>query len=385
MNRALYHAALRLLPKSRAILRKTGMGLDGQREAGLLNILQRQKALGAELRLFGPDGHASDYLYGNAGRGRALNPDTAFRLASISKLVTAACALKLVEQGKLSLDRDVNEYLPFRLSHPAAPDMPISLRMLMSHTAGLRDGDAYHKGLGQASLADRILAGDSYLDSPPGESWGYSNLGAGLVACVMEAALALSFECIMQSYLFDPLGMEASFYPQRIKGELADARRIMPPQRRANFDAMARKRRPLGDADAPNPLQHYHLAQGSCCMNAKSLQRLMLALMRPGFLSRDSLADMHKAQVGFGARSSQMRQGLGVFVLDDPAISPLTLYGHQGNAYGAVHAAFYEPVSARGLIFLSTGVSEARREFLCEVVEDLLKLCFEGEVAWPRT
>lgn len=385
MNQTLYHAALRLLPKIRSALRKTGTVLDGQREARLFNILQRHKALGAELRLFGPDDQASDYLYGNAGRGRALQPDTAFRLASISKLVTAACVLKLVEQGKLSIDKDVNEYLPYRLRHPAAPDMPISLRMLMNHTAGLRDGQAYHEGLGQAAPADRVLAGDSYLDSLPGECWSYSNLGAGLVACVMEAALARSFEDIMKQHLFEPLGMEASFYPQRIRGELADARRVMPPQRQANFDALARKRRPLGDADVPNPVQHYHLAQGSCCMSANSLQRLMIALMRPGYLSRDSLADMHRAQVGFGVRSAHLRQGLGVFALDDSGISPLTLYGHQGKAYGAVHAAFYEPVSARGLIFLSTGVSEARREFLCDVVEDVLKLCFEGEDAWPRT
>lgn len=385
MNRALYHAALSLLPKSRSALRKTGPGLEGQREARLLNIFQRHKALGAELRLFSPDDRASDYLYGNAGRGRALQPDTAFRLASISKLVTAACVLKLAEQGKLSLDTDVNEYLTYRLRHPAAPERPISLRMLLSHTAGLRDGEAYHEGLGKAAPANRVLAGDSYLDSLPGESWSYSNLGAGLVACVMEAALAQSFEDIMQSYLFEPLGMEASFYPQRIRGDLADARRVMPPQWQANFSAKVRKQRHLGDADAPNPLQHYHLAQGSCCMNAKNLQRLLLALMRPGFLSHDSLVTMHKAQAGFGARSLHLRQGLGVFVLDDPAISPLILYGHQGNAYGAVHAAFYEPVSARGLIFLSAGVSEARSEFLCEVVEDVLKLCFEKEDAWPRT
>lgn len=385
MRQTIYRAALRLLPKNKSVLRKTGSGLEVWREAKLLTLLQRHKAQGAELRLFKFEGQDIDYLFGNAARGRALQPDTVFRLASVSKLVTAACVLKLVKLGNLSLDTDVNECLPYRLRHPAAPEMPISLRMLMSHTAGLRDGEAYHEGLRQESPADQILAGDSYLDSLPGESWSYSNLGAGLVACVMEAALARSFESIMQQYLFEPLGMEASFYPQRIRGELADACRVMPPQRHANFDAAARKQRPLGNADTPDPLQHYHLAQGNCCMSAKNLQRLLLALMRPGFLGQDSLDTIHEAQAGFGARSTHLRQGLGVFLLDDPTISPLTLYGHQGNAYGAVHAAFYEPVSARGMIFLSTGVSEARREFLCDVVEDMLKLCFEREDAWLRT
>ena len=384
MRRAVYRAALRLLPVSKAALRRTGSGLDARKEAGLLDILRRNRARGAQLRLFDQKGLACSYLYGDAGTGRILQPDTAFRLASVSKLVSAACVIKLAQDGRLSLDADVNDFLPYSLRHPAAPRMPISLRMLMSHTAGLRDGKAYQQGLKLSLPVTRVLAGDSFLESPPGARWSYSNLGAGLVACMLESVLSQSFEGIMQEHLFLPLGMEASFYPQRVKGELADAWRVLPPRHKANFDAGERKRRPLGDADEPNPLHHYHLAQGNCCMSAENLGRLMRALMRPGFFSRSSLDAMHKAQACFGARSAHLRQGLGVFLLDDPAISAVTLYGHQGNAYGAVHAAFYDPAGGRGLIFLSTGMSEARREFLCDAVEEVLKLCFEGEGEWLR-
>ena len=384
MRHAVYRAALRLLPVSKAALRRTGSGLDARREAAVLDILRRHRAIGAELRLFDLQGLVCSYLYGDAGRGRILQPDTAFRLASVSKLVSAACVIRLAQEGWLALDADVNDYLPYSLRHPAAPHMPITLRMLMSHTAGLRDGKAYQQGLKLALPVTRVLAGDSYLESLPGMRWSYSNLGAGLVACVLESVLSQPFESIMQEHLFLPLGMEASFYPQRVRGELADAWRVLPPRLKANFDAGARKLRPLGDADEPKPLHHYHLAQGNCCMNAENLGRLLISLMRPGFFSKSSLVTMHTPQAGFGARSAHLRQGLGVFLLDDPAISAVTLYGHQGNAYGAVHAAFYEPAGGRGLIFLSSGVSEARRGFLCDAAEDVLKLCFDGEGAWQK-
>ena len=311
-------------------------------------------------------------------------PDTAFRLASVSKLVSAACVIRLAQEGRISLDADVNDCLPYSLRHPAATYMPITLRMLMSHTAGLRDGKAYQQGLKLALPVTRVLAGDSYLDSLPGTHWSYSNLGAGLVACVLESALSQPFERIMQEHLFMPLGMEASFYPQRVRGELADAWRVLPPRLKANFDAGERKLRPSGDADEPSPLHHYHLAQGNCCMSGENLGRLLSALMHPGFFSQSSLETMHTPQAGFGARSAHLRQGLGVFLLDDLAISARTLYGHQGNAYGAVHAAFYDPAGGQGMVFLSSGLSEARRGFLCDAVEDVLKLCFEGDGAWQK-
>ena len=203
-------------------------------------------------------------------------------------------------------------------------------------------------------------------------------MGAGLVGSVLEAALHQPFEQIMQQFLFQPLGVQASFYPDRIVGPLSDSWRVLPPQRRPAFDAAARRKRQIPMADQPAPEQHYGLAQGNCCIQAQGLQTIMEALASPGFLKAETLVDMRTPLGSFGSRSPYLQQGMGIFQLQDNKICPHTLYGHQGNAYGAVHAAFFEPGSGRGLVFLSSGASAERQDFLSTLVSDLLRVAFGG-------
>lgn len=374
MRQVLYKAALGLLPPRLRVLQ--GKGLTPGEEAQLISILRRHRCQAGSFRLFDKVNTRAGYTFGEAQPGHPVTPDTYFRVASISKMLTAACCLKMVEQGRLALDEDLNQVLPFNLQHPSYLHQPITLRMLMSHTSGLQDGKRYHAGLLSGAAVTDILAGDSYGDQPPGSAWRYSNLGAGLVACVMEAAEGRSFEAIMQAELFQPLGITASFYPQRITSLLADARRMLPPSRQPNFDARERQRRPLIKPDEPMPLYRYNLAQGNACLSGEGLQRCVQALMSPGYLSPDSLGLMRSPQASFGQRARNLRQGLGLFLLQDERLAPATLYGHQGNAYGAIHAAFFDPVRERGFLILTTSASEARADFLAELVEDLIAFVF---------
>ena len=68
---------------------------------------------------------------------------TLFRVASISKLVVALGVLRLVEERKLDLDRDVSDPLGWRLRNPHFPDAPVTLRHLLTHTSSLRDSGGY--------------------------------------------------------------------------------------------------------------------------------------------------------------------------------------------------------------------------------------------------
>lgn len=83
------------------------------------------------------------YLGPDPGQSLPVNDQTRFRVASISKLVVALGAMRLVEQGKLDLEADVGEYLGFALRNPAFPRVPIRVRHLLSHTSSLRDGSCY--------------------------------------------------------------------------------------------------------------------------------------------------------------------------------------------------------------------------------------------------
>ena len=365
MKQAIYRAALSLTPPK--IDTVHGAGLQKEAEGELTGILRRHRCLGGVLRLFDQDGRLIAYHFGMAGKGKPARDDTVFRVASISKMITAMCALKLAEQGLISLDEDTGLLL-----------YPVTLRELLSHTAGILDGSAYLEGLEKGTNLRDVLKNSA--DSSMRGRWAYSNLGGGAIACVLEKKLGECFEGIMQRYLFGPLGVAATFYPQRAQGELADARRVLPPQIRPGFDARARKLRTDETIDIPDPQRHYGLAQGNCCLNAGQLQQLMQALMDEGYLNRNSLDTMRAPAADFGRGRQRLRQGLGLFSLRDPEIYKGQLYGHQGKAYGAVHAAFFEPDSRRGMIFLSSGISEAREGFLADAVCDLLRFAFREDI-----
>ncbi len=362
----LYRLLIRAVPpKIKSI---QGHGFTQTSEDTLLRLLRQHRCRGGVLRIFKNNITSSSYYFGEAGKGRAVTEETVFRIASISKMVTALCVLKLVQQGLIDLEEDIGIF-PYR----------VNLRQLMTHTAAIKDGHDYTRALTQGGKLAEILRGDSFHTHPPGEKWAYSNLGAGLIASYLEMKLNLSFETIMQQTVFEPLNIKASFYPQLIHGELSDARRVLPPTKEPGFDAGMRKARPLGDANIPAPQHHYLLSQGNCCLSGEGLQVLVSALMKPGFLNRDMLGMMRYSHADFGEVSSDLKQGLGLFILEDKSVSPALLYGHQGNAYGAVHAAFFEPMTQKGMVFLSSGVSEARGDFLADVVTDLLKFCFGEE------
>ena len=367
----LYRAAIKFLPCHAGI---TATDFPAEKARKLEKLLRRHKCSGAALCLFSESGVTQSLYYGSAAPGVPMREDIFFRTASISKFITALGVMKLCEQGIVTLEDRVSSSLPFSVEHPAYPDTSITLKMLLSHTGGIHDGTQYNEGIAQNVPADTLLKGDSHTSHAPGTLWEYSNFGAGLVGSYLEAKIGIEFDALMKQTVFDPLGIPVTCYPPRVQGILADARRVLPPQRQANFCGAARQSRPLPDGK-PNPLLHYNLAHGNFCLTARSLCEIGRAAMTPGFLSRESLEQMRAVITPFGVRARNLSQGIGTFVLQDDSIFPRPLYGHQGMAYGAVHGLFFDPVSKQGIAVLTTGASEARDGVLADLNKALLMEC----------
>lgn len=139
---------------------------------------------------------------------RPLTPDTPLRVASISKAVVAIAVMRLVEAGRLDLDSDVSRWLGWSLRNPAFPDVPVTLRQLLSHTSGFIDGDGYNFPLG-AVLKDSLDG--RWSPSPPGGRFAYANLNYGLIATVMEAATGERFDRLMTRLVLKPLHLDAGY------------------------------------------------------------------------------------------------------------------------------------------------------------------------------
>ena len=175
---------------------------------------------------------ASGILYNDAfglrrlGLTPRMTTDTVFRIASMTKAVTGAACMQMVEQGKLDLDQPAGEILPF-LANPKVllgydgkgnPVMRaargvVTLRKLLTHTAGFvydtwnDDMNRYVTDSGlPAARTGKLAALHAPLGFDPGERWEYG-INIDIAGRMVEVASGLDLETYMRRYLFEPLGM----------------------------------------------------------------------------------------------------------------------------------------------------------------------------------
>ena len=162
------------------------------------------------------------YGVADAVTGAKVGPDTLFQAASISKPVAAMAVLKAVQDGRFSLDEDVNSILT-SWKVPAGDRPPVTLRTLLSHTSGSDDGfgfPGYKPGAPVPTLV-QILNGEPpsnvgpvLFARPPLTAFKYSGGGITLVQLLMSDVMKRPFEDVMRDLVLDPIEMMHSAYEQ---------------------------------------------------------------------------------------------------------------------------------------------------------------------------
>src|SRR3984885_887525 len=155
------------------------------------------------------------YGYADLKSKKQVDPATTlFRLASISKLCTWVSVMQLVEQGKLNLDTDVNQYLDFQI-RPAF-SKPITLRNLMTHTGGFEEEDRdiiVTNPSHAVALRDFLIRNQPQRMFAPGTIPAYSNYGVGLAGYIVQRVSGEPFEQYVEQHIFTPLKMlHSTFY-----------------------------------------------------------------------------------------------------------------------------------------------------------------------------
>jgi CubicO group peptidase (beta-lactamase class C family) len=163
------------------------------------------------------------YGFADWQRDRPFTPSTVMNVGSIAKPFTGVAMMRAVQEGKLSLDEDINRYLPFRVVNPHRPNEKITLRHLATHTSGIADrwevyARTYHYGgdspepLGRFleqyfSPGGRLYSRDNFLDARPGALREYSNIGAGLAGLIVERVFGEPLNVYTRKHIFTPLRM----------------------------------------------------------------------------------------------------------------------------------------------------------------------------------
>lgn len=159
---------------------------------------------------------ARGYGYADVAKRVSISPEnTLFRPGSISKLFTWTSVMQLVEQRKLDLDRDINDYLDFKI--PATFSKPITLRNIMTHSAGFEETakDLF------TETPENIIPLGEYLKKhipdrifPPGTVPAYSNYATSLAGYIVSRVSGKPFEQYVEDSIFQPLRMTHSSFKQ---------------------------------------------------------------------------------------------------------------------------------------------------------------------------
>lgn len=240
------------------------------------------------------------YGYADVEKKAPVNPDlTLFRPGSISKLFTWTAVMQLFEQGKLDLDRDVNEYLDFKI--PEAFGNPITLKNILSHTPGFEEqikdlfGGEKSPDLGEyvkTHIPNRIY--------PPGTVPAYSNYATALAGYIVERVSGQTFDDYISEHIFKPLGMSNSTFAQPLPADLA-------PNMSSGYVLGSDKPKPF-EIVGPYPA-------GSLSSTAADMSKFMLAHLQQGklgdgqILKPETVKLMHSRLFGLDDAANAMAYG----------------------------------------------------------------------------
>jgi len=273
----------------------------------------------------------------------AMKPDTLFRIASMTKPITAAAVMILKDEGKVSPDDPLEVYFSaMRDVRWAGSDKPVRVRHLLTHTSGWAGGlpkdlaDLYQRRhLTLAEAAERFVR--EPLSAEPGSRWAYCNSGIDLLGRIVEIRSGMSFEEFLEKRIFGPLGMtDTTFYPSP-----EQLRRAAVTYERKDGKLVAVARDIIGSSQGAK----YPIPAGGLYSTAPDLARFYRMMLARGewegkrILSAQSVDEMTSLQtgeintgfvpgMGFGFGWGYVREPQGV-----TAMLSRGSYGH-GGAFG---------------------------------------------------
>ena len=290
---------------------------------------------------------AKGFGLADVASGRPVTPDTVFQAASISKPTSTIAAMSLVQQGKLTLDEDVNLRLKGWQVPPNAftATEKVTLRRLLSHTAGLtvHGFPGYERGAPLPTPA-QILTGAPpantpavVVDATPGTRWSYSGGGFVAVQMLMVEATGQTYPEIMRTRVLEPAGMTRSTYQQPLP------------------DALAGSAATGYRADGTPVTGGWHvypeMAPAGLWTTPSDLARLGIAFQR-------AHAGASTAMLSKAGAEEMLKRGLGNFGLgfslgDDPRINRVE-HGGSNEGYLSEFTAFTD-ASGRGVAIMTNG------------------------------
>lgn len=286
-------------------------------------------------------------------QGKPIRKNDLFYIASISKTFVGTAIMQLVEEGKLSLEDDVNRYLDFNFRNPNFPDTPITIRMLLSHRSSLKKGADYDDfDKINPEKADDLYA--FFNDYPPGKKTDYSNLGFVILGAVVEKVTGMRFDDYVQKHILKPLRLHGGYDVSRLER----SKLVYPCRYRDDHFVVQKK----AYASVDKKAHHYILGYctpmlnpaGGLKISATDLAKYMMMHINKGkfrwrkrVVAKESEEQMWKGQ-------NKTAYGLS-FVHFLKVIPGEDLVGMNGANHGIHSSMYFHPEKKYGFVVICNG------------------------------
>ena len=291
----------------------------------------------------------------NPSEGEPINKKDLFYIASVSKTFVGTAIMQLVEEGKLSLEDDVNKYLSFSLRNPNFPETPITIRMLLSHCSSLKKGADYDDfdKINPEKASDLQGFYNNYL---PGTKTEYSNLGYVILGAVIENITGMRFDDCVQKQILKPLRLQGGYDVNRLNPDkLVQSCRYN--EKRKSFVVQKNTY-----AKSAKRLSHYVLGYDTPALNpagglkisAKDLAKYMMMHMNKGKVRWRRRVLEEKSEEIMWKRQGNTQYGLS-FVYFKNVIPGEELVGMNGANHGIHSAMYFHPEKKYGFVVICNG------------------------------
>jgi CubicO group peptidase (beta-lactamase class C family) len=362
--------------------------------AGQFNAIStNNQMMGGSLVVFCENGIIENLSIGKSDLTRNINTtaDTKYRIASISKTITAIAIMQLVEQNLLDLDTDISSILGYPVQNPNYPNVSITTRMLLSHTSTIVDGSTYNSFMGATvnnnpipNLNQILTPSGSYYSAGqfnntiPGTYFNYSNINFVILGTIVEKVSNLRFDSYCKQNISNPLGIDASFNVN----DLTDIDQLAVLYRKLSGVWTAQADDYQGVQPVFNNLSGYIPGtnggrfgpQGGYRCSGQDLAKIFLVLMNHGSFNGDTILSVTSCNAMFANEwtyngnngnnySGLFRSwGLGIHRITSTPNNDIALpgsnsmLGHTGEAYGLVSDAYFDTIRKVGFVFINNGV-----------------------------
>ena len=267
-----------------------------------------------------------------------VDEDTCFRIASITKWVTAIGLMTLYDEGKLDLDKDISSYLGFKVRNPAYPDTPITTRMLMTHTSSLKaDASDYHPDWARIGKKGYDPVFDESIE--PGTQYVYADYNGALFGCLIEAISRQSVQNYLDQKVFRPLGLTAAYSPKFLPAG-TKTKDLLNPHGKIQISVQKDRNRTYNNKADPKGNNGYTV--GKLYINASSLTKLAQMMNNGGELNGVRILETQTVRLMESEQKGLAESRYGLSTVRLHQFDRGMWYGHQGRYSGLSSNIYYQ-------------------------------------------